>query len=330
MGNLNKLIDGITGAGDQEKEQKERLEFLKTCAVAKISGYKDELNESFLNPDSVQRTQIPGQRSIRYFEQYHVASSTELNAQIKDHIQKAVKAFFSIPDGNAKDKIQEGVGALIEGALDGFIGSTSVGESEERIYVIVPENNAFIRADIVCWRYNFDQTKFLEKHDTALAYVLCKSVVDHTKLSIDELIYLTTDALSKRERLTLNTKQENAKLAGQSERAINVLEERDRTGKDKKAVGNNAVTKAQQDGNKKTLESADYTYEFSTLDSPAVDTSVWTVDVKPDKALEAELAKLADDIGAHGTTSAPIEIVEAYLEELIKIWKKLTEARKTE
>ena len=34
--------------------------------------------------------------------------------------------------------------------------------------------------------------------DTAVAYVLCKSVIDHTKITIDELIYLVSDALSSR------------------------------------------------------------------------------------------------------------------------------------
>lgn len=85
----------------------------------------------FLNPDAAQRTQIPGIRSIRFIEQYHVSSSHGLNEKINDHIQKAVNAFFSISgDDRDKKKIPNGVSSLISTALDGFIGSTSVGESE--------------------------------------------------------------------------------------------------------------------------------------------------------------------------------------------------------
>lgn len=199
MGSVSQMLKDLDGSKEDEQDKKERLEFLLAASKAKIRAYKDEINEMFLNPDAAQRTQIPGIRSIRFIEQYHVSSSQGLNEKINDHIQKAVSAFFSISgDDKDKEKIQNGVSSLISTALDGFIGSTSVGESEERVYVVVPENNAFVRADIACWKYTFSQHKFIDQNDTALAYVLCKSVVDHTKLSVDELIYFVTDALSQK------------------------------------------------------------------------------------------------------------------------------------
>jgi hypothetical protein len=43
-----------------------------------------------------------------------------------------------------------------------------------------------------------ESQKIIAESDTAVAYVFCKSVVDHKELKIDELIYLISDLLTKR------------------------------------------------------------------------------------------------------------------------------------
>lgn len=201
MGSLSKLINDLDGAPADEKEQKERLEILLTLAKSKIDKFRTELDSGFANPGLIDKTQIPGTRAIRYIEQYHVASKNEFDQQVGDHLTHAIDAFFSIGEGNNKKSVQEGLKQVIQTGLSGFIGSTSVGESQDRMYFVVPENNAFVRIDVVTWKYHFDQKKILDQHDTAVAYVLCKSVIDHTKVTLDELIYLVTQALSSGEFL---------------------------------------------------------------------------------------------------------------------------------
>lgn len=196
MGSISKLINDLDGAGDDEKAQKERLELLLTLAKSKIDKFRTDLDAAFSNPGLINKTQIPGTRAIRYIEQYHVASKTQFDQQVGDHLGHAIDAFFSIGEGSNKAAIQEGLKQVIQTGLSGFIGATEVGESLDRMYFVVPENNAFIRIDVVCWKYHFDQSKILDQHDTAVAYVLCKSVIDHTQITLDELIYLVTQALS--------------------------------------------------------------------------------------------------------------------------------------
>lgn len=197
MGSISKMMKDITGAGKDEQEQKERLQVILMAAKAKIASFKTEIDEMFTNPAIIEKKQIPGIRALRYIEQYHVASREGFSQQVGDHMTAAIDAFFSIGDNKSGDKnaVKTGLKELISTALDAFVGSTEVGESEKRIYVVVPENNAFVRVDLACWKYHFAQHKLIDQKDTAVAYILCKSVVDHNKLALDELIYLVSEAM---------------------------------------------------------------------------------------------------------------------------------------
>lgn len=196
MGSLTKLINDLDGAKEDEQALKERLQILLHLAKSRIEKFRVELDERFANPGLINKTQIPGTRALRYIDQYHVASKSEFNNQVGDHLTHAIDAFFSIGDGDNKKSVQEGLKQIIQTGLSGFIGSTDIGESEDRMYFVVPENNAFVRVDVVCWKYHFEQHKIINQSDTAVAYVLCKSVIDHTQITLDELIYLVTQALS--------------------------------------------------------------------------------------------------------------------------------------
>lgn len=197
MGSIKKAIDSVTGKQDQA-QVKQRLELLLTASKAKIQLYRQQINEQFLNPASIEKEQIPGIRAIKYIEQYHVTAKSGFSQAAGDHIGKAIDAFFSIggKDASTKDAIKGGVKELISAALDIFIGTTEAGESEEKLYIIIPENNAFVRVDIALWKYHMNDSSITDNNDSAVAYVLCKSVVDHTKLKIDELLYLVSDMLS--------------------------------------------------------------------------------------------------------------------------------------
>jgi hypothetical protein len=196
MGSLTNMIRQVTGANEEEQRAKERMQLLLVAAKAKIESFRNQLDEAFTNPALIEKTQIPGIRAIRYIEQYHVASKNGFSDQVSGHLEAAIDSFFSIGEGKDKKAVQNGIKALIQTGLSAFIGSTEAGETMDKMYFVVPENNAFIRADVMCWKYNLTQNKLLAQNDTAVAYVLCKSVIDHTAIKLDELIYLVTQALS--------------------------------------------------------------------------------------------------------------------------------------
>ncbi|MBI4781619.1 MAG: hypothetical protein HY785_09845 [Oscillatoriophycideae cyanobacterium NC_groundwater_1537_Pr4_S-0.65um_50_18] len=287
MGSLTKKLEDVTGQGDDKTGVKERLELLLLAAKAKIRSYRDEINEQFMNPAQVDRIQIPGIRAIRFIEQYHVAAKQGFSQQVGDHLTKAIDAFFSIggKDQNtgAKAAVQSGVKALISSGLDAFIGSTEAGETEERIYVVVPENNAFVRADIAIWKYHMESTKIIDDSDTAVAYVLCKSVIDHTKITIDELIYLVSDALAERPQHF-------------EEREFTTSDTPPKTVKKRITLG--------ADGNPIVLD-------HKKLDTDPTKFQEWS--------LTAE--------NPPGGKPPSISEVQDYIDELIKVWKKLKEDR---
>jgi len=281
-----------------EKEIKEKLELLLVAAKAKIRGYRDEINEQFMNPALIDKIQIPGIRAIRYIEQYHVASKSGFNEQVAGHLTQAIDSFFSIggKDQDTKQAVQGGVKALISTALDGFIGGTEAGESEEKIYIVVPENNAFVRADICVWKYHMSDNSLTSNKDTAVAYVLCKSVIDHTKITIDELIYLVSDALSSR------TNVPSVEMELETETEIEVVDPQDPNKKIKKKV--KAKFRVLADDKGKAITKKASSLALSDYTPVMVDAN-------------------------HVTSMAPpaISLVEAYIEEMIRVWKKLKEDR---
>lgn len=320
MGSISKMLKDVSGADADEKEQKERLEMLLKLAKTKIQTYKDKIEMNFSNPASIDKVQIPGIRAMRYIEQYHVATKEGLDDKISDHMDAAIDAFFSIGDeGDTKKAVQSGVKSLISTALSGFIGSTEVGESEQQIYVVVPENNAFVRADIACWKYHFEQHKFIQQTDTAIAYILCKSVVDHTKITLDELIYLATEAMANRKDIV--PIDYYAKLSSTSKTAVDAI-----------VTAYNGVAASERNKTpmpeltaeqRSTLMTAnknlyiDFDWEVSTV---AADNGKgrWKAIIKSNQLID----------GLHSSsTPASITEVAAYIEELIKVWKKLKDDR---
>ena len=196
MGSLTNMIRQATSEDEEERREKERMELLLIAAKSKIESFRNQLDEGFTNPALIEKTQIPGIRAIRYIEQYHVSSANSFSDQVSGHLDAAIDSFFSIGEGKDKKAVQGGIKSIIQTGLSAFIGSTEAGESMDKMYFVVPENNAFIRADVMCWKYHLIQQKLLSQNDTAVAYVLCKSVIDHTAIKLDELIYLVTQALS--------------------------------------------------------------------------------------------------------------------------------------
>jgi len=199
MGSLTKKIEDLTGQAEDEKEIKERLQMLLISAKAKIANYRDKINDGFINPAGIDKKEIPGIRAIRFIEQYHVAAQEGFSQQVEDHVMQAIDAFFSIggKDQDTKNAVKVGIKDLILTALDSFIGSTEAGESQEKFYFVIPENNAIVRVDLMVWKYYMESQKIIGESDTAVAYLLCKSVVNHKELTSDELVGLVRETFDK-------------------------------------------------------------------------------------------------------------------------------------
>lgn len=222
MGSIKKAISEAVGKSD-EAQVKERLNLLLALATSKLKEYKHEVNKGFVDPAVVEKMQIPGIRAIKFIEQYHVASSSKFNEQVQDHLKRATNAFFNLGSGKNKESIKNGLIAIMNAGMASFIGSTSAGQKEKKFYIVIPENNAFVRVDIFLWKYKTVDKSLSSNTDTAVAYLLCKSVVDHKKLKLDELIYLVTDTLAKRQSVPQEIEVKEFTRADESEALTNKL-----------------------------------------------------------------------------------------------------------
>jgi hypothetical protein len=174
-----------------EARIKEQLQFLQNAATSKLKLYRAELENMFLNPEAVGKVQIVGNRAMRYYEEYRVDVGEGANAKIKD----VVNNFFR----GSSESVKNGFNTLIEMSLESILGNTSAGEHETQSFYVVIENNAFVRVDAKYWRYNFSQDGIIGNHKNAFCYMFCKSIVDHKKITLDEMVYLITEGAEGRD-----------------------------------------------------------------------------------------------------------------------------------
>jgi hypothetical protein len=152
-------------------------------AKSKLQLYAMDLKDTLAglassNSDPVKIVGEP----VNFQESYNC----NVSAQANDGIGNAVSEFF----GGSSDDIKQGFQSLISVGLQTILGDTSMGESEQVQTIITMEHNAIIRIDTKVWRYNFSDQGIIGTLQNALCYVFCKSVVDHTKISLDTLTYL--------------------------------------------------------------------------------------------------------------------------------------------
>jgi hypothetical protein len=173
------LMDKIANTTDASI--KERLALLLATARGKLDKFELELNEMFRNPASMEGVQIVGDRA---FEQYKIYSINITQSPASD-IKQVLEKFFQGTENGVKD----GILGLVEIGLNTVLGNRIVGESEQSMFFIVPDRLNLLRVDVKCWRYNFSSKDIINDAENAFCYIFTKSIIDHTKLTADELVY---------------------------------------------------------------------------------------------------------------------------------------------
>ena len=63
------------------------------------------------------------------------------------------------------------------------------------MFFVYPENFAIVRVDVKCYKYCFSSTGIIANTENVFCYTMAKSIVDHTKITIDELLYMVTEMI---------------------------------------------------------------------------------------------------------------------------------------
>ncbi|ECF1925506.1 hypothetical protein E1L25_26620 [Salmonella enterica subsp. enterica serovar Newport] len=179
MAQIREMLDQ-----SQEAQTKEQLQFLINAAQGKLNEQKEKLEKVFLNPSAEEHIRVIPDTQIRWYDEYRCNVKDGTSKSIDD----VVDAFFTGGDG-----LLNGFKSLVKTGLSTILGNEQAGESQQNIYIVGMEHNAIIRVDISSWRYNYSSDGIIGKVKDVYCCTFCKSVVDHTKVRLDTLVYLISE-----------------------------------------------------------------------------------------------------------------------------------------
>jgi hypothetical protein len=143
-------------------------------------------------------TEVAGGRTVMQYSEIFYTESIGPNSEIT----KAVGDFFNAADTaidgkkvNAQHDAISGAKGLIMAAIDGILGSTSIGVREMKTFIVLFLNNSFVRIDYVFFQQNIDVVKYLAAvRSTARLIVAEVAVLPIDMMQPAEISYLLSQA----------------------------------------------------------------------------------------------------------------------------------------
>ncbi len=191
MAKISKMIDDLTGKTEEEQRIKEQFSFLRKMARAKSEVFENELKLMLASGSTGSPLEIVGDKAFEYHHGEHINISNGCD----DAIMDAVNEFFK-----GKSGVKEGFKTLVKHGLSGIIGDTTIGETEDKMFFVFPENYSIVRVDVKAYKYTFSSKNIFAKEvDNVFVYSMSKSIVDHTKVGVDYLMHAVVDMMRTEE-----------------------------------------------------------------------------------------------------------------------------------
>lgn len=181
MATMRTFLDNLSGQPQQQKAAEQELALLVKMAEYKLDTLENEIRNKFLNHDLESQIEIVGDRLGSFTKGYRVNFETgKVGAAIKGIVDQVM----SIGDAKAKDII----GGVVSNALDAMFSSVGVTESEQQLFTIVFAGMALVRYDFYVWKYESSSNGLFKNTKSIVAYTYASSVIDHTKVTPDQLL----------------------------------------------------------------------------------------------------------------------------------------------
>ena len=181
---MTKLRERLADSSLEAKE-KEQLQFLRSAIATQLHLYKEQLKDMLCDAEAVGKVQILGGHPLRYHEE----SLVDITDDTDDKIYEVIGDFFP----GASDVTKDAFKVAIDQNLKGIVEDEAVGGRTVRAFYVIPENGAIVRIDAIYWKYGFSEPGVIGDHKNAFCCLFAKSIVDHTKISLDELIGLVSE-----------------------------------------------------------------------------------------------------------------------------------------
>lgn len=180
MAQIRKVLDDLTGQSEAREQAKKEAALLVEQANAKLDVLENKLKDLFRNKELEGQVQIVGDRMGAFAREYRVNYE---DGNISDAVNSLVKQIMDI----GSDKAQKIITKAIYNALNSMFTNVATNEEEKRIFMVLLEGVALVRYDIYVWRKSETDSGFFKHAESIVAITYARSVVDHTKVSEDEL-----------------------------------------------------------------------------------------------------------------------------------------------
>lgn len=163
---VSKIRDEARAAGTEDRQRmEERLQILERMVTSRIQVQKSHLLAGERGNQEIHSGTI-----VEAFQQVNIV----LTSQPSPELSGAIDEFFS-------GQYMKGLGRLVHLAVATVLGNSSMGEYETSEMFIVWTDNALLRYDIYCYRWNFAFKGVVEDTEGVVGILLFKRVIDLTK-----------------------------------------------------------------------------------------------------------------------------------------------------
>ena len=184
---ISMLIYDLTGKTEEEIRMRDQYSFLQKMASAKSETFENRLKLMLSNKESVGELEIVGDKAFEYRNGQHV----NISRTCDDAIMGAIDEYFK-----GGKEVKAAFQKLVKQGLSGLIRDMSIGETEEKLVLVYPENYSIVRVDVMAYKYTFSSKGVLAKDvENLFVYTMAKSIVDHRKVGIDFLMHAVVDMM---------------------------------------------------------------------------------------------------------------------------------------
>lgn len=180
MASVKKFLDDLTGQAEARARAKKEAASLVQLADSKLDNLENEMREMFRNKELEAQVQIVGDRMGAFSREYRVNYA---DGNVSNAVDDLISQIMDI----GTEKATAIISKAIKNSLKAMFTSVSVQEEQKRLFVVLLEGAAMVRYDIWVWK-SCEQDQSLFSHvESVVAITYARSVIDHTKLTEDEL-----------------------------------------------------------------------------------------------------------------------------------------------
>lgn len=180
MAKFSKILDDLTGQTEKRQKAEKEAASLVQLADSKLDNLENKMREMFRNKELESQVQIVGDRMGAFSREYRVNySEGDVSAAVNDLIDQIMSI--------GTEKIGTIISKAIKNSLNAMFTSVNIQEQEKRLFVVLLEGAAMVRYDIWVWKSCVQDKALFENIRSVVAITYARSVVDHTKLTDDEL-----------------------------------------------------------------------------------------------------------------------------------------------